>query len=71
MTQAAQFSDVVDAADQLSLDEQEELVEILRKRLADCGRRRLLREIEEARLEISSGGAVKVTPRELMQEIMS
>lgn len=63
------FSDVIEAIDELSHDEQEELIDVVRRRLAEARRRRLAAEVEEARKEFASGQCRTVTPRELVREI--
>jgi len=45
------FSDVVDAADDLTIDEQETLLEILRRRIAVHKRDALVRDVADARAE--------------------
>lgn len=47
----------MDAADRLSTDEQEELLEIQRRRLAERRRAELVREVQEARAEYAAGQA--------------
>ena len=42
MAHVLQFGEVLEAADQLSHDEQEELIGILRRRLAQASRQRLV-----------------------------
>ena len=64
----AMFSDVVDAADRLSTDEQEELLEILRRRLAERRRAELVREVQEARAEFAAGRAREASVDEIMNE---
>ena len=63
------FSDVIEAIDQLSQDEQEELIDVVGRRLAEARRRRLAAEVEEARKEFASGQCRIVTPQELVREI--
>lgn len=63
------FADIVDAADQLTLDEQETLIDILRHRVASRTRDRILADIEESRAEFASGNARKGTVEDLMKEI--
>jgi hypothetical protein len=70
MSQAIPFGEVLEAADQLSLDEQEELAAILQRRLAQAARHRVAAEIQEARQEFAAGQCVPATPDELMQEIL-
>jgi hypothetical protein len=64
----AVFADVVDAADRLSTEEQEELLEILRRRLAERRRAELVRDVEEARAEFAAGQARVASVTEIMGE---
>jgi hypothetical protein len=64
------FGEVLDAADHLSLDEQQQLVEILNLRLAQAARARLVADVQEARAEFAEGRSVPATPDELMREIL-
>ena len=57
------FSDVVDAADDLSVDEQETLVEILRRRIAKRNREALVRDVAEARAVVVLINDPQATPR--------
>jgi hypothetical protein len=70
MTQALPFGEILDAADHLSQDEQEELIAILRRRLAHAARQRVLADAQEARREFAAGRCVVATPDELMGEIL-
>jgi len=65
----ANFAEIVDAADELTLDEQESLIDILRRRVAQRNRARLVREVAEARNEHQSGRSVKATVADIMDEI--
>ena len=69
MTQPLRFGEVLDAADQLSPDEQRELIAILNRRLALAGRQRLLDEVQEARKDFAEGRCVPATPDEIMRQI--
>jgi hypothetical protein len=64
------FAEVLEAADHLSHDEQQELIAILNRRLAQAARKRLAAEVQEARQEFTEGRCLPVTPDELMREIM-
>jgi hypothetical protein len=64
------FGEVLEAADRLSPEEQEELIAILHRRLAQAARQRLAAEIQEARQEFAEGRCSLATPDELMREIM-
>ena len=70
MSIAMPFGDVIEAADQLSQDEQYELIGILNRRLAQAGRQQLATDIAEARREFAEGRCIPVTPEELMREIL-
>lgn len=65
------FADVVDAADRLSRDEKVALIEILNRRLADEGRRRVIEEARQAGKDFEAGLCKEVTVEELMREIRS
>ncbi len=62
------FSDVVDAAEHLSTEEQEELLDILRRRLAERRRAEIVREVQEARAEVAAGQARAASVDEIMDE---
>ena len=70
MTHVLPFGEVLEAADQLSHDEQEELISILHRRLAQAARQRLVAEVQEARQEFAEGRCSPATPDELMREIL-
>ena len=70
MTHVLPFGEVLEAADHLSQEEQEELIAILHRRLAQAARERLAAEIQEARQEFAEGHCSRATPDELMREIM-
>ena len=55
MTPVMLFGDVLEAADHLSLEEQQELIAVLQRRVAEAGRRRVVAEVQEARLEFAAG----------------
>jgi hypothetical protein len=64
------FGEVLDAADHLSHDEQQELIAILNRRLAQAIRQRVAAEIQEARQEFAEGRCLPASPDELMREIL-
>jgi hypothetical protein len=70
MSHGLPFGEVLEAADHLSSDEQEQLIAILNRRLAQAARQRLAAEIQEARQEFAQGHCLPTTPDELMREIM-
>jgi len=70
MTPVMPFADVLEAADHLSADEQQELIAVLRKRLAEAARKRLIAEVQAARQEYASGACSSATPQQIMDEIL-
>ena len=71
MTQTMPFGEVLEAADQLSPDDQLELIDILHRRLVQAGRQRLAADVETSRQEFAAGTCRSTTPEELMREILS
>jgi hypothetical protein len=71
MTHAMPFGEVLEAADQLSPDDQQVLIAILHRRLAHEGRQRLVADVQEARQEFSAGQCRPAMPDELMREILA
>jgi hypothetical protein len=70
MTQVLPFAEVLEAADHLPQDEQEELIAILHRRLAQAARKRLAAEVQEARQEFAEGRCSPATSNEIMLEIL-
>ncbi len=70
MQTAPKFADLLDSVEQLSADEQEELVAIVRRRLAERRRARLAAQVAEAREEYGRGQARPASPDDLMAEIL-
>jgi hypothetical protein len=65
------FNEVLEAIDHLPVDEQADLLEVVRRRLAERGRRRVIDDNKEARAQFASGGAKPATVDEIMGEIES
>ena len=65
------FSAVLDAADALSVEEQETLIDVLSHRVADANRLRLFADVKEARREFAEGQCRFTSPSELIQEVLS
>ena len=63
------FGENLEAADHLSYDEQEELIGILHRRVAQVSRERIETAITESRQEFADGRCVPTTSSELMHEI--
>ena len=71
MSAVMRFNDALEVVERLTLDEQTELVEVMRRRLADRERNRLLEELRESREEYARGEFKTATADELMKEIES
>ena len=71
MAHVMPFDEVLEAADQLSPEEQQALIAILHRRLAQAGRQRLAAEVQEARQEFAEGRCGPATADELMREILT
>lgn len=71
MTPTLPFSEVLEAIDQLSLDEQETIMGILQHRVAEQGRENIANEVESARDEWHQGKCKATTVDELMDELLS
>ena len=65
------FGEVLEAADELPLEEQETLIEVIRRRVIERRREELAREIQDAQKEFQAGQCRPTTPDELMTEILS
>ncbi len=63
------FQDILEAADRLSLEDKEALIDVLQRRLVDQRREEIAREIDAARREFQSGQCQPTTPDELMKKI--
>ena len=71
MSQVLAFGDVLEAADQLSAEDQQELIAILQRRLADARRQQILADIQESRREFAAGLCKPMTPDQIIREALS
>ena len=65
------FGEILEAADKLPVHDQEELIDILSKRIIDRRREKLSREIKEAQEEYEAGQGKACDPDDIIDEIMS
>jgi transcriptional regulator of heat shock response len=70
MTQIT-FATILDTTDQLSLEDQENLIDILQKRLRDHRRAELVQEVQQAQQEFAQGQCKIATPQQIIEEILS
>jgi hypothetical protein len=71
MTQRIRFDELLEAVEDLPDDAQAELVDVIRRRLAERGRERVVEEVRQARKEFAEGKCSMTTPDDLMREIES
>ncbi len=65
------FDEVLEAIEHLPVDEQADLLEVVRRRLAERGRRRVIDDVSEARIQFGNGTTKPSTADEIMREIES
>jgi len=63
------FGQIVESAEELSVEEQETLVSILQHRLGDERRAELVQAVREARQEYKAGRCRATSPTEILKKI--
>jgi hypothetical protein len=63
------FGQVLDSADELTLEEQENLVSVLQRRVAERRRAELIRDVKEARQEFKAGKVRPASVAEILKRI--
>ncbi len=63
------YATTLDAADRLTLEEQEDLADTLRRRIAEKRRAELIAAVKEARTELARGVTKPATVAAIMQRI--
>ena len=71
MSQQKTFADVLDAAEELDIDSQAELVAVLNRRLAERGRERVVASVAQARQEFAAGQCEPLSAAEIVREAQS
>jgi hypothetical protein len=71
MTEHIRFDELLEAVEDLPDDAQAELVDVIRRRLAERGRKRVADEVRQARKELAGGKCSASTPNDIMREIES
>ncbi len=71
MSTVNSFDKVLDAIEHLPADQQAELIDVMRRRLAERGRQQIADDAREARAEHAAGKTQAVSVDELMREIES
>ena len=65
------FAEILEAAEQLPLEDQENLIHILQNRLRDQKRTELVRDVQAAQQEFAQGQCQPLTPEQIRGEILS
>ena len=65
------FDSLLDAIDQLPPEQQADLVEVVRKRLAVLRRQELIADVHAAESDLAAGKGERTTARDLMRDLMS
>lgn len=71
MHDVATFDQVLDAIEHLPDEQQAELVDVVRRRLAERGRQQIASDTREARAELKAGKVRATSVDDLMREIES
>ncbi len=64
------FTEILDASEQLPLEDQETLIQILKNRLLEQKRAELVKDVKEAQQELAEEKYQPVTPEQIMEEIL-
>jgi hypothetical protein len=65
------FDEVLDAIEDLPTDQQAELLEVVRRRLAEHERRQVIQDVKDARSELAAGTVKASSVDDIMREIES
>ena len=65
------YGQVLDSIEALPEEQQESLLDIVRKRLAERRRAELVKSVAEARKEFKSGKIRPATPSEIMRKVLA
>ncbi len=71
MTPPIRFDELLEAVENLPDEAQAELVDVIRRRLAERGRERIIEEVRQAHKEFAEGKCSVTTPDDVMREIES
>jgi hypothetical protein len=65
------FAEILDVVEEMPLEDQAELVAIVRRRLIERGREELAREVQEARSDFQAGRCSPRTTAGILRDILS
>ena len=65
------FSSVLDAVDKLSIEDQEALIEVIKRRILEYRRTKLANEVRQAQQEFKAGNCSPASSSDIMEEILA
>jgi hypothetical protein len=65
------FDQLTEMIDQLSLDEQEALLQVLKQRITMSHRQQIIDDVRESEAELASGKIRIMSPEEIMKDVLS
>jgi hypothetical protein len=65
------FDEILDDIEHLPVEQQADLVDVVRRRLAERGRQRIVSDAREARAEFAAGKTTATSIDDLMRELES
>ncbi|XOF34575.1 MAG: hypothetical protein ACL93V_04590 [Candidatus Electrothrix sp. YB6] len=71
MNNAVSFNKVLDAVEQLPINEQESLIDLIRRRIAEYRRQEIATLVSSAQEEYNTGKLTPESPDDIMQSILS
>jgi hypothetical protein len=71
MPNTTTFAEALEAVERLTLPEQEELVDILHRRMIEQRRAELVKDVQDAEREFQAGECRPASPIELIREVLS
>jgi hypothetical protein len=69
MSKIKQFNDILEAVNELPIDDQETLIDILNRRIHDIRRADIVKDVKSAQKEYSRNQCKPITPDDLMKEL--
>jgi len=70
MPNTTPFAEALEAVARLTLPEQEELVDILHRRMIEQRRAELVKDVQDAEREFQAGGCRPASPKELIKGLL-
>jgi hypothetical protein len=65
------FSSVLDAVDKLSIEDQEALIEVIKRRILEYRRTKLASEIRQAQHELKTGNCSPASSSDILNEVLA